>query len=130
MTEYEYDGSDVRVGKDDGTIGVTYLWDRETGLPLLVEDGTNAYLHADGVLASVPVTGSSQYLLGDALGSVRGVSDSSGMLAGTADYDVFGAVRASSGATSIFGFTGEQRDGRQSDDGVQARGMRSQAGGV
>jgi RHS repeat-associated protein len=32
------------------------------------------------------------------------------MLAGTADYDVFGAVRQSSGRASIFGFTGEQRD--------------------
>jgi RHS repeat-associated protein len=32
------------------------------------------------------------------------------MLSGTADYDVFGAVRQSSGSASIFGFTGEQRD--------------------
>ncbi|MDP2948950.1 MAG: hypothetical protein Q8P22_05380 [Chloroflexota bacterium] len=42
-------------------------------------------------------------MLGDALGSVRGLTDLTGSLTGTADYDVFGEVRAASGAASIFG---------------------------
>ena len=50
------------------------------------------------------------YLLDDALGSVRGLTDSAGSLTGTADYDVFGQVRASSGASSVFGLSGEQFD--------------------
>jgi hypothetical protein len=50
------------------------------------------------------------YLRDDALGSVRGLTDSAGSLTGTADYDVFGQVRASSGASSVFGFSGEQFD--------------------
>jgi RHS repeat-associated protein len=49
-------------------------------------------------------------VLDDVLGSAHGLIDSTGMLSGTADYDVFGAVRQSSGSASIFGFTAEQRD--------------------
>lgn len=36
--------------------------------------------------------------------------DSTGVLTATADYDVFGAIRASTGTQSLFAFTGEQRD--------------------
>jgi len=41
---------------------------------------------------------------------VRGLADVGGSLTGTADYDVFGQVRATSGASSVFGFTGQQFD--------------------
>jgi hypothetical protein len=41
---------------------------------------------------------------------VRGLTDLGGSLTGTADYDVFGEVRANSGASSLFGFSGEQLD--------------------
>jgi RHS repeat-associated protein len=54
--------------------------------------------------------GAATYPLADALGSVRGLTDGSGNLTGTADYDVFGAVRSSSGDSSIFGYTGDQFD--------------------
>jgi hypothetical protein len=45
--------------------------------------------------------------LDDALGSVRGLTDSSGALSGSTDYDAFGAVRAQSGSSLPLGFTGE-----------------------
>jgi RHS repeat-associated protein len=70
----------------------------------------NAFLQGDGVLAAVPVAGTPRYMLDDALGSIRGVTDSTGVLTATADYNVFGAIRASTGTQSIFAFTGEQRD--------------------
>jgi RHS repeat-associated protein len=66
-----------------------------------------------GVGALIPntVTGSTpRYLLGDALGSVRGSSDGDGALIGSPDYEVFGGVRGTSTTGSIFGFTGEQMD--------------------
>jgi len=81
-----------------GGAPTNYVWDREDGLPLLVGDGTNAYLHEDGALAQINGAGRPEYLLDDALGSRRGVTDLAGTLTGTADYDTFGAVRASSGA--------------------------------
>jgi RHS repeat-associated protein len=41
---------------------------------------------------------------------VRGLTDESGALSGAASYDAFGSVTSQSGATSSFGYTGEQHD--------------------
>jgi hypothetical protein len=79
-------------------------------LPLLVDDGSKAYLHADGLLAEIDGATAVTYPLRDILGSVRGLTNGSGTTTGTASYDVFGAIRSQTGATSGFGFTGEQRD--------------------
>jgi hypothetical protein len=68
------------------------------------------YLYEDGALAQFGAAGAPEYLLGDALASVRGVADLPGALTGTADYDVFGAIRSSSGVSTLFRFTGEQSD--------------------
>ena len=89
-----------------GGTPINYLWDRESGLPLLVDDGSTAYLHADGLLENISGSTDVHYL-GDALGSVRGLTDGTGSLTATADYDVFGALRGGAG-TGTFGFTGEQ----------------------
>jgi RHS repeat-associated protein len=123
---YSYDGNDVRVGKTVSSVTTEYVWDRpangspRTGcscdrangapLPLLVDDGSKAYLHADGLLAEIDGTNAATYLLGDILGSVRGLTNGSGTVTGSASYDVFGAIRSQTGTTSGYGFTGEQRD--------------------
>ena len=74
-TQYTYDGDDVRVRKQTGATTTTYLWDRESGLPLLVDDGTNGYVHAGGVQEQLMAAGGTPtYLLADALGSVRGAA--------------------------------------------------------
>ncbi len=106
---YAYDGADTRVSKSVSGTPTTYLWHRESGLAFLVDDGSDAYLHAGGLIGEV--AGSSrEELLGDGLGSVRGVRGSTGTLAGTRDFDAFGAPRTTTGATSNFAFTGEQLD--------------------
>jgi RHS repeat-associated protein len=88
---------------------------------VLVDEGANAYLHQDGVSAQVPASGTPGYMLGDALGSVRGITDTSGVLTASANYDIFGAVRTSSGPQSVFGFTGEQRDAETGFTYLRAR---------
>jgi RHS repeat-associated protein len=105
---YTYDGDGVRVGATVDGVPSSYLVDAQGGLPTLVDDGSKAYLHADGVLGEIG--GGTRYALGDALGSVRGLADESGSLVGTASYEAFGAPRTSSGASSLFGFTGEPAD--------------------
>lgn len=106
---YRYDGDGVRVKSTvDGT-SKDLTVDRVGGLPTVVDDGTNAYIHADGVAAEVTGT-SARYPLGDGLGSVRGVTDGTGAVIGSTSYDAFGATRASSGTQSTFGFTGEPSD--------------------
>jgi hypothetical protein len=47
-------------------------------LPLLVDDGSKAYLHADGLLAEIDAANAATYPLGDILGSVRGLTNGSG----------------------------------------------------
>ena len=89
-------------------VASSYLVDAQGGLPTLVDDGSKAYLHAGGLLGEIG--GGTRYALGDALGSVRGLADDAGSLVGTASYEAFGATRASSGASSLFGFTGEPTD--------------------
>jgi RHS repeat-associated protein len=119
-SSYAYDGADVRVSKTVGGVGTTYLWDREGGLASLVDNGTSAYLHADGVIGEV--TGATrQDLLLDSLGSVRGATNGAGAVISTADYDAFGAVRASTGSAAAFGFTGEQLDTETGFEYLRAR---------
>ena len=55
-------------------------------------------------------TGATSYPLTDTLGSMRGVTDSSGTLTGSTDYDAFGAVRAQSGSSLSLGYTGQLTD--------------------
>ena len=122
-TTYAYDGSDVRVSTTTSSVTTPYIWDRScTGgscgtcggpsanVAHLIDDGANGYLHADGVLAELPASGSTRDYLADGLGSIRGISDSTGSLVATADYDVFGAVRTNSGTQSTFRFSGERSD--------------------
>jgi RHS repeat-associated protein len=106
---YSYDGDSVRVGATVDGSANSYLVDTENGLPMLVDDGSKAYLHADGVLSEVATTGATQ-LLGDGLGTIRGLTDANGTLLGSRSYEVFGAARTTSGASSLFGFTGEATD--------------------
>ena len=109
-TSYSYDGDDVRVRRTQGGTSTNYVWDRESGLPLLVDDGSHAYLHGGGLQGDVDATNAPRYALTDGLGSVRGLTGLAGTSLGTADYDAFGAVRASTGQSSVFGYTGEQTD--------------------
>jgi RHS repeat-associated protein len=81
-------------------------------MPLLLDDGSRGYVQSGGVLEQLDGGGASTatYPLADALGSIRGIANVSSAVAGSADYDVFGAVRAKTAAASVFGFTGEQTD--------------------
>jgi RHS repeat-associated protein len=107
---YDYDGDGVRVPQATADTTTDFLWDREADLPLLVDDGTSASLHGDGLLAEIDADGTTRWPLADALGSLRGLTDATGSVTGTSDYAVFGATRTHTGTPSAFGFTGELTD--------------------
>jgi RHS repeat-associated protein len=111
-SSYTYDGQGLRVAAQNGTSTSTYLWDRATSLPTLIDDGSQSYLHTDqGVIEqSGPATGSPTFPLADGLGSVRNIADATGSVVASTSYDAFGSVRSQSGSAGIFGFTGEQTD--------------------
>ena len=109
--DYAYDALGVRVSATISGTTQNLLWDRAQGapaeLPLLVDDGTQSYIHGAGPMAQIDSTGSRHDLLNDGLGSVRSIIDGSGAVVGTADYSAFGEYLTQSGVTSRFGFTGE-----------------------
>ncbi len=104
---YTYDAMGVRVSATVSGTTQNLLWDRMAELPLLVDDGSQSYLHGAGPLAQIDATGTRYDLLADGLGSVRNLIDGSGAVVGAADYSMFGNYRNQTGVTSRFGFTGE-----------------------
>jgi RHS repeat-associated protein len=79
-------------------------------LPALLSDGTTGYLSADAELLAETDASSSAYPIADALGSVRAQTDSGGSLTASAAYDVYGAVRSTSGSIGSLGYTGALTD--------------------
>jgi RHS repeat-associated protein len=108
---YAYNGDGLRASATTGGSTTPYLWNSQGGVPTLVNDGPNTYLQSQGgVQEQVGSSDNTTYPLADTLGSIRTITDSTGSVVGTASYDAYGAVRSSSGASSIFGFAGQQTD--------------------
>jgi RHS repeat-associated protein len=75
-----------------------------------------------GRISEVGPGTTTRYYLTDALGSVLALVDSSGSVLNTYEYDVFGAVRSSTGSTAnAFTFTGEQTDASTGLEYLRAR---------
>lgn len=111
-TSFEYAADGTRLTKVTGSTSTSYLYDRKSGLPKVIDDGTTSYVWGPGSLFRQIDNGNGDNLeaLTDALGSIRVVTDTSGAVAGLADWDVWGNLRASSGSQAGFGWAGEQQD--------------------
>ena len=95
---FGYDATDVRVTVD----GVDQLWDRNGGLPTLISTGNgDNYVHTAGIARD-----GDDWLLSDAVGSVRATVDDTGATTGSQDFTVFGEQLTGTGS---FGFAGEQQ---------------------
>ena len=90
----------------------TFLWDREAGLPEIVDDGTSITVQSPlGTLGEFDATtGATTYPLHDGLGTARVQTDDTGSVVGTADYDAYGNAISASGSQSREGWAGEARD--------------------
>jgi RHS repeat-associated protein len=88
-----------------------YTLDVVGGLPEVIQAGTNRYLQVGGQLLAQTSAGNWQYIHPDHLGSVRQMSDATGVVGLGQDYDPFGNLVVAYGAeTSAFGYTGEGAD--------------------
>jgi hypothetical protein len=84
--------------------------DLASDLSQVLDDGTHAYLYGAGRIAQVSAV-NTQYFLGDALGSVRQLTDSTGAITLAQNFDPYGvAIQSSGSAASRYGFDGEQAD--------------------
>lgn len=79
----------------------------------LARQGTTAWIRdSAGRLVGQNANGTRHYYLTDRLGSIVGLTDSSGTLAQTYKYEPYGLLRSSSGSvTNPFRFTGAYRTG-------------------
>jgi RHS repeat-associated protein len=106
-------GDGLRHSTAAAGVTTTYTWDVAAGLPMVLQDGTYSYVYGLGgaLVSQTDAAGAQRYYLADGLGSTAALTDGSGAVTATFAYDVFGAVRASTGtATTGFGFTGQQAD--------------------
>jgi len=103
---YTYNGLGDRLTQN----GTQYTLDLNTGLTQVLNDGTNDYIYGLGRIAQTNVS-TTDYFLGDALGSVRQLTDPSGQLTYASGYDPYGNLAYSGGTSQTsYGFTGENTD--------------------
>jgi YD repeat-containing protein len=120
MSNSTYDGNGLRTSATTTPSGGSastqhFAWDAATAVPELLQDSTNAYIYGPFGVPYEQVnlsTGTIQYLVADALGSVHGVVSSSGSLTATTSYDAWGNPETTGGLSTYtpFGFTGGYTD--------------------
>ena len=110
-TTFVYNGDGLRNSLTTGGNTTTFTWDVAASIPEVLEDGSFKYVYGLGRLAEVGPTTTTHYYLPDGLGSTMALVNSSGSVVNTYDYDVFGAIRSSTGSqANAFKYTGEQFD--------------------
>ena len=113
-THYGYDGDGLRtsMASADGAVAA-FAWLRSGGLPVLLTDGTSAWVHGpDGLpLEEIRADGSVRWLHADQGGSIRAVTDQDGHVVATAEWDAYGALTRSTGEPiGRLGFQGHYTD--------------------
>ena len=95
-----------------GDIG-DYTYDVNASLPVLLDDGTHKYVWGIGLAFAVDTSGNPLVYHTDGLGSVRALTDASGNVVQTYQYDEYGNVVSRSGGVSQpFAHMSKQRGGR------------------
>jgi RHS repeat-associated protein len=109
---YRYNGDGLRMSKTVGGSTTQYLWDVANNIPLLLKDGSTAYIYGPGGLPLEQVNGSTAvWLHHDQIGSSRLITDGSGTSQATHTYDPYGNLVASTGTiTNPLRFAGEYLD--------------------
>lgn len=111
---YTVDARGLRQTRTEGAAVDQFAWSSGGGLPLMLTDGTKEYVYGVSLtpIAQIDLeTSAVEYLGTDLLGSVRVLTDSTGLVVATTDYDAFGLVTGTTGSVSAdFGFTGNWTD--------------------
>jgi RHS repeat-associated protein len=106
---FTYNGLGDRLSQTANGVTTHYTLDLASGLTQVLSDGTNTYLYGLGRIAQQ--SAATAYFHGDALGSVRQMTDDAGDVSLAQSYRPYGEVLTSLGtANSPYGFTGEGRD--------------------
>jgi len=122
--QYSYDGSGLRTQKNVGGVTNAYTWNVAGSLPAVLLDGQTAYVNGPGGLPVEQITSSGQvyYYHPDQLGSTRALTDSSGAVVQTYDYDAYGSPSGSNGSVANpFQYAGQYTDAESGLQYLRAR---------
>jgi RHS repeat-associated protein len=113
--QFNYNGDGARLRQVIAGVPTTYTQDLAAPLPVVLQSKTGAnatkYVYALGTRPLAQYGEAWEYLLADALGSVRQIVDVDGNVTLAESYEPYGNVLSSNGtASSIFGYSGEQVD--------------------
>ncbi|MDQ6617188.1 MAG: DUF6531 domain-containing protein [Actinomycetota bacterium] len=98
---YAYNGDGLRMSKTVSGTNSQYLWDASAGLPLVIKDGSTAYVYGPGGLPLEQINGSTAlWLHHDQLGSTRLVTNRTGSSVATYTFDPYGKLTATTGTTT------------------------------
>jgi RHS repeat-associated protein/CSLREA domain-containing protein len=108
---FAYNGLDDRLQETFNGQTTTFTMDLNTGLTQVLTDGTNTYLYGNGRVAQTQ-GGTTTFMMGDALGSIRQMTGSNAQLVLARIYDPYGVTAQTYGALQTpYGFTGEYTSG-------------------
>ena len=109
-TTFTYNGDGLRESLTVNSNTTTFTWDVNRSIPQVLDDEDLRYVYGIGRIAQVDGADTFYYLT-DGLGSTMALTDADGDVVNDYDYDVFGALRDSSGSQgNDFTFAGEQVD--------------------
>jgi RHS repeat-associated protein len=108
---YTYDGDGNRATRQiGGSPAIQYVTDPTGRLPLTIADGTRKYIYGLG-LAYVVNGNAIEIVHPDRLGSIRAITDATGVVTATYRYDEWGTLTVATGSsTQPFAYTGELHD--------------------
>ena len=118
---FAYNGEDLRTQKVDSSGTRNYVCDGSSPASAVLKDGAAVYTPG----LSERRGSTSKFLHSDALGSTRGITDSTQAVTDAMLYDAFGNVLSRTGTTPTpFGFVGASQYQTDSDSGLQLLGHR------
>ena len=118
---FAYNGEDLRMQKVDSSGTRNYVCDGSSPASAVLKDGSAVYTPG----LSERRGSASKFTHADALGSTRGVTDSSQAVTDAMLYDAFGNTISRTGTTPTpFGFVGKAQYQTDSDSGLQLLGHR------
>ena len=118
---FAYNGDDLRTQKVDSSGTQNYVTDGSSPASAVLKDGNAVYTPG----LSERRGSASKFYHGDALGSTRGITDSTQAVTDSQLYDAFGNTMSKTGTTPTpFGFVGKAQYQSDSDSGLQLLGHR------
>lgn len=120
---YTYNADGLRMSKTVSGATSQFVWDAAAAVPLVLKDGTTAYIYGPAGQPLEQISGSTVlWLHHDQLGSTRLVTDTSGATQATYTYEPYGKLIASTGpANTALRFAAQYQDAESGLSYMRAR---------